>query len=84
MYKKLSNKMTGGVQKAVQGGDQGGRTGAFGATWVPFGRFGVPFWRPLDFEGVPNPQLLYNIDINYQKSGDQEQCLTKHEIVMES
>ena len=20
--------------------------------WAPFGGFGVPFWRPLDFEGV--------------------------------
>ena len=21
--------------------------------WAPLGRFVVPFWRPLDFEGVP-------------------------------
>ena len=30
----------------------------FEAILEPFGRFGVPCWRPLDFEGVPKSKLF--------------------------
>ena len=34
---------------------------------APFDRFGVPYWRLLDFEGVCESKFFDRISINYQK-----------------
>ena len=48
--------------KAAAGGEGTQKPYIFDAHWIAFGTFLVPlmpkrapFWAPLDFEGVPNP-----------------------------
>ena len=45
----------------------------FGPTWSIVG----PFWRPLDFEGVPNSTFSLKINKNYEKNYIQEGGLEK-------
>ena len=42
----------------------------FGSSWAPLGRFGLPCWRPLDFEGVPKSTFFaQNSDcVKYKRS----------------
>ena len=37
---------------------------------APLGRFGVPFWRPLDFEGVPKSVVFVQDQHKSQKNGN--------------
>ena len=42
------------------------------------------FWRHWISKGSPKRSFLQKIHLNYQKYDDQEQCQTKHEIMMDN
>ena len=57
---------------------------SFGTLLAPLGGFRAPFWRPLDFEGVPKSIIFVQDQHKSSKNGHQERCQKKHEIMMEN
>ena len=58
---------------------------SFGRILAPLGQCWVPFWRPLDCEGVPNKINRFRINqYKIRKNGVQEGVLEKHDLWIDS